>query len=184
MLCEQQYGFRAGHSTELAATKLIDHTYEQMDQQKTPGHIYIDLSKASDTLNFDILLSKLRYYGLSEIPLKFITNYLTNRNQYVKFESCISNLAPISTGVPQGFILGPLLFSIYIKDLVMASSKFNYMMYADDTTLYFNLEDFDCRNLDNEINSEIEKINLWLKLNKLSLNADKTKYMIFIPIKE
>ena len=61
----------------------------------------------------------------------------------------------------------------------MASSKFNYMMYADDTTLYFNLEDFDCRNLDNEINSEIEKINLWLKLNKLSLNADKTKYMIF-----
>ena len=61
----------------------------------------------------------------------------------------------------------------------MASSKFNYMMYADDTTLYFNLEDFDCRNLDNEINSEIAKINLWLKLNTLSLNADKTKYMIF-----
>ena len=61
----------------------------------------------------------------------------------------------------------------------MASSKLNYMMYAEDTTLYFNLEDFDCRNLNNKINSEIEKINLWLKLNKLSLNADKTKYMIF-----
>ena len=75
ILCEQQYVFRAGHSTELAATKMIDHTYEQMDQQKTPGHIYIDLSKAFDTLNFDNLLSKLRYYGLSEIPLKLITNY-------------------------------------------------------------------------------------------------------------
>ena len=183
-MCEQQYGFRAGHSTELAATKLIDHTYEQMGQQKTPGHIYIDLLKAFDTLNFDILLSKLRYYGLSEIPLKLITNYLTNLNQYVEFESCISKLVPISTGVPQDSILGSLLFSIYINDLVMASSKFNYMMYADDTTLYFNLEDFDCRNLDSEINSEIKKINLWLKLNKLSLNADKQNTWFFIPIKE
>ena len=116
---------------------------------------------------------------MSEISLKLITNYLTNRNQYVKFESCISNLVPILTGVPQGSILGPLLFSIYVNDLVMVSIKFNHMMYADDTTLYFNLEDFDCRNLDNEINSEIEKINIWLKLNKLSLNVDKTKYKIF-----
>ena len=87
--------FRAGHPTELAATKLIDHTYEQMDQQKTPTHIYIDLSNAFDTLNFDILLSKLKYYGLSEISLKLITNYLTNRNQYVKFGSCTSNHVPI-----------------------------------------------------------------------------------------
>ena len=113
-------------------------------------HIYI--SKAFDTLNFDILLSKLRYYGLSEILLKLITNYLTNRNQYVKFElyfkSC-SNLNWCSTGLHFVFI---------------------YIYY---------LEDFDCRNLDNEINSEIEKINLWLKLNKISLNADKIKYMIF-----
>ena len=97
-----------------------------------------------------------------EIPLKLIANYLTNRNQYVKFESCISNLVLILTGVLQGSILGPLLFSIYINDLVMASSKLNYMMYADDTTLYFNLEDFDRRNLDNEINSEIEKLTFGL----------------------
>ena len=144
-MCEQQYGFRAGHSTKLAATKLIDHTmYEQMDQQKTPLHIYIDLSKAFDTLNFDILLSKLKYYGLSEIPRKLITNNLTNRNQYVKFESCISNHVLISTSVLQGSISGLLLFSIYINELVMASSKLNYTMYADDATLYYNLEAFDC----------------------------------------
>ena len=158
-MCEQQFRFR--------------------DPQKTPTYIYVDLSKAFDTLNFDKLLSKLKHYGLSEIPLKPITSYLRNRNQYVKFGSCTSNPVPISIGVPQCFILGPLLLSIYINDLVMASSKLNYMMYADDTTLYFDLEDFDFRNMDNVINSEIEKINLWLKLNKLLLNADKTKYMIF-----
>ena len=83
-----------------------------MDQPKMPVNVYIDLSKAFDTLNFDVLLSKLKYYGLYEIPLKLVSNYLTNRNQYVKFESCISNFVPISAVVPQGSILGPLLFSI------------------------------------------------------------------------
>ena len=113
---------------------------------------------------------------MPKILLKLITNYLTNRNQYVKYESCILTHVPISAGVPQCSILGPLLFSVYINDLVMASSMLNYMMYiyADDTTLYFNLEDFYCRNLDNVTNSEIKKLNLCLKLSKLSLNADKT----------
>ena len=137
-----------------------------MDQQKTPVHIFIDQSKAFDTFNFEILLSKLKYYGFFEIPPKLTTNYLTNHSQYVKFKNFVSNHVPISTGIPQGSILSPLLFSIYINNLVMASSKLNYMMSADETTLYFNLDDFGCRNLGNIINSEIEKINLWLKLNK------------------
>ena len=85
----------------------------------------------------------------------------------------------VATGVPQGSILGSLLFSICINDLILASNRLNFLMYADDTTIYFNSEDFDQNHMQTEINSELNKFNLWLNLNKLSLNANKTKLMVF-----
>ena len=110
-----------------------------------------------------------------------IKSYLTNRFQYVQFESSESDLLEIKTGIPQGSILDPLFFSIMINDLVNSSNKFKFLMYADDTTIYFNLEDFrlEDREVDLLINDEIEKVNKWLKLNKLALNVDKTKSMLF-----
>ena len=143
-----------------------------MDNSKTPINIYIDLSKAFDTIDFNILLKKLEYYGVKGISLKLFQSYLTNRKQYVKFGTHESKHIITATGVPQGSILGPLLFSIYINDLVLASEKFNYIMYADDTTLYFNLEDFNQNCLAAEITNELDKINTWLKINKLSINVD------------
>ena len=95
------------------------------------------------------------------------------------YNSQNSETLDISTGVPQGSILGPLLFSICINDLITVSNKLKCIMYADDTTIYFNLEDFDPYNLERDINNELEKITLWLKMNKLSLNVQKTKLMIF-----
>ena len=135
----------------------------------------IDLSKAFDTLSFDIILYKLNYYGIAGTELQLLTNYLKNRKQYVIFNNHESDLTEITTGS----ILGPLLFSIIINDLKKSSKKLRFFMYADDTTIYFNLEDFDSNNFELEINSELQKVSMWLKKNKLSLNLDKTKLMIF-----
>ena len=119
------------------------------------------LSKAFDCLNFDIFLSKLEYYGVDGTPLALIKSYLNNRYQYVQFENCKSDLLLVKTGIPQGSILGPLFFSVLINNIVKSSSKLSFLMYADDTTIYVNLEDFPALNREQEINKELEKLNLW-----------------------
>ena len=130
-------------------------------------------------LTFDILLYKLKYYGVTNTAFDLAKSYLTNRKQYVVFDSCQSEHVEIYTGVPQRSILGPLFFSIYINDFNTVSDRPNFLMYADDTTIYFNLEDFDHLTKETDINRELEKVNIWLKLNKLSLNTQKTKLMLF-----
>ena len=116
------------------------------------------------------------------IPLKLLKYYLTNRNQYVKLHEVNSNLLPIHTGVPQGSILGPLLFIIYINDFARASAIFDFFCYADDTTLFSTLNKFiNAQNINPGIiiNTELAKINEWLEINKLSLNVTKSKFMVF-----
>ena len=179
LLADEQFGFRKNHSTEYAAIKLVDHISNEMESGKTLVTLFIDLSKAFDTLSFDILLKKLNYYGIAGVNLKLMANYLRNRKQYVVFNNHNSEITDIRCGVPQGSILGPLFLSICINDLKNASNKCKFLMYADDTTIYFNIEDFDTNNLEAEINKELEQVNTWLKVNKLSLNVGKTKIMIF-----
>ena len=101
LLAEQQYGFRKQHSTEYAAVKLVDHVSKEMEAGKIPANVYIDLSKAFDTLVFDVLLFKLKYYGVTGTALDLVKSYLTNRKQYVVFDSCQSEHVEICTGVPQ-----------------------------------------------------------------------------------
>ena len=177
---QHQYGFRSGHSTEMAVLETIDRISAEMDNYKTPLNIYLDLSKAFDTINHSILLEKLNYYGVSGMANILIKSYLTSRKQYVNFQEAKSALLEITTGIPQGSILGPLLFIIYIyiyiNDISSVSSLFVPITYADDTTLSSNLNTFLYANNEtpeNEIDKELDKISNWLKLNKLSLNIKK-----------
>ena len=122
----------------------------------------------------------MKFYGITGTPLKLLENYLRlNRHQFVAFKNINSDLQEIRTGIPQGSILDPLFFSIHINDLINSSNIFNYLMYADDTTRYFNLEDVDSVNMSDNIEMHLEKSNVLLKINKLTVIVNKTKFMIF-----
>ena len=127
--------------TEYAGIKLIDHVSTQNENGKTTGNLYIDLSKAFDTLTFDtltfdILLLKLKYYGVMDTAL-LMSSYIKNRKQYVVVDSKQSEYSEVYTDVPQGSIFGPLFFRIYINNLITASDKFNFLTYTDDTMYIF-----------------------------------------------
>ena len=128
ILYQSQYGFRRFHSTELAALELIDRIRQKIGQKKVPFLVFLDLSKAFDTLNHDILLTKLYYYDTKGMSLSWFTSYLENRYQYVEQNGTSSSLKEIETGVPQGSILGLLLFITYMNDIHWASKFFSYIL--------------------------------------------------------
>ena len=180
---KHQYGFREDHSTELASLELVDRLYKIIDSNSTPITVFLDLSKAFDTINHEILLAKLKYYGLENKELKWFTSYLTNRKQFVDINGTVSDMKSITTGVPQGSILGPLLFLIYINDLSHATDLLP-IVYADDTTVIDSIGSISANseNIDitiNTINTKLDTIYQWLCANKLSLNVKKNKYMMF-----
>jgi len=179
LLYHGQYGFRRKHNTELALEELIDKTLKDMNENLIPISIFIDLSKAFDTIDHKILLDKLHYYGIRKTELLFFESYLTNRKQYVDLNGIKSERNDIDTGVPQGSILGPLLFIIFLNDMPLVSENLSYILFADDTTLSAKVHKKSIKEDVDKINTGLEKVNEWLKINKLSINAEKSKYMIF-----
>ena len=176
ILFDSQYGFRAGHSTlhaTLDFTKMIENAIEKND---FAIGIFCDLSKAFDTLDHKLLLAKLNHYGICGKENQWFESYLTDRVQYVELNGYKSNVAPVAVGVPQGSILGPLLFLLYINDLPSAADL-KCAIFADDTNLLTTGSN--PQEVIAKLNKELSSISEFFKANKLKLNAKKTKMVCF-----
>ena len=177
ILYDKQFGFKSGHSTNHAIIHLVHEIFKAFDENKFTLGVFIDLSKAFDTVDHNILLHKLKNYGVVNNNLLWFKIYLTNRKQYISFNDSKTDLATISCGVPQGSILGPLLFLIYLNDLSKFSNILNSILFADDTNLFYSNKDINY--LFETVNKELAKLSEWFIANKLSINIKKTKYTFF-----
>ena len=176
-LSDQQLGFRKGFSTSMAALDLVNYINGGFEKRECTLSIFVDLSKAFDTVDHHILLQKLNYYGARGVMYNWFKGYLTNRKQLVRVNGHCSSFSSITCVVPQGSILGPLLFLVYINDLPYASSKLKFILFADDTSILFRTKN--PSSIVPLLNDELILVSNWFKINKLSLNVKKTNFMIF-----
>jgi hypothetical protein len=162
----------------MALIELIDSFSHSIDNNEYTIGIFVDLSKAFDTVDQKILISKLNHYGIRGTPLMWFKDYLSDGKQTVKFNETVSSKMTVTCGVPHGSILGPLLFLLYIVIILAnCSNLLNFILFADDTSIYHSDRDF--ATLIRKINCELDKLSDWCKANKLSLNLKKTNYIIF-----
>ena len=176
-----QYGFRPKHSTIHPILHLLNDCAEASNSNPIQITIAIlcDLSKAFHVINRDILIAKLDYYGLRGLIKDWLISYLSNRTQFVSINNNQSDYLSVDCGVPQGSILGPLLYLIYVNDISNSITQGKILSFADDTSLY--LSDNDLENLNHDANTEINNLYNWFCANKLSLNPTKTKYVHIKP---
>ena len=176
ILYRYQFGFRAKHSSNIALNLLVDKIVSSLDKKEAFVGVALDFRKAFDTIDFTILLSKLYKYGIRSTVHNWFKEYLMGRSQFVSLNNVSSSMREILCGVPQGSILGPLLFLLYINDLPFSSNLLP-IIYADDTNLF--LSDKDVNICIQRFNYEMIKINEWIVSNKLSLNINKTNFIVF-----
>ena len=177
LLVDSQYGFRAGRSTAMALTELVDDVTTAIEKRMHAIGVFIDLKKAFDTISHTLLLRKLEYYGIRGTVNRWISSYLSNRQQYVQIDNCSSDLSRIKYGVPEGSILGPKLFILFINDICNVSNMVKFIIFADDTNIFCSGKDM--KQLSLCLCEVLDKLRVWFMVNKLSLNVNKTNFMVF-----
>lgn len=177
LISKHQFGFRSKHSTEHALLSLTETIRRSLDSGQFSCGVFIDLQKAFDTVDHDILISKLKHYGIRGIASKWFRSYLTKRKQFVEISGYKSMIAEILFGVPQGSVLGPLLFLLYINDLHNSLRYSTPFLFADDTSLLNSGKNIS--SISKQVNTDLKLLVRWLNANKISLNASKTELILF-----
>ena len=172
-----QYGFRSGHSTAMAILDMVEKVRGAWGRGNRALGVFIDLKKAFDTVDHDILLAKLEHYGVRGVSLEFFRSYLRGRSQYVTYGGYESERGPLDCGVPQGSVLGPLFFLLYVNDMGCAGKGLEFILFADDTNIF--AEGRDLSELIRRVNKGLESLSAWFRCNKLTLNLKKTEYIYF-----
>lgn len=175
LLNNNQFGFRKGLSTTNAITKFLNTLYNNLNDKKKCIGVFLDLSKAFDVVCHERLLNKLELYGVRGKPLDWFKSYLQGRKHYVEINNCSSNILDSSHGVPQGSVLGPLLYIIYVNDFNVAQS----IMFADDTSIL--ISDIKADNAVQKANLTLQGVHEWYNNNKLILNNKKSSFIRFNP---
>ena len=176
VLSPTQFGFRVGNTTNDAISTFLELIYKNLNDKKSSIVTYLDFSKAFDTVDHKILIAKLSHYGIRDVALKWFISYIEHRGHSIKIENFTSSIRETQCGVPQGSILGPILFVLYINDFSKCHISADSFFYADDTTVVTSDENVEA--LCEKTNAELQNIYYWLNANKLSLNVAKSVFMM------
>ena len=152
-------------------------TDNNLDNKMYTIAVFLDLSKAFDTVNREILVKKMERLGFRGMIFNWFTDYLSDRKMCVDVGGNVSSVRSVNIGLPQGSVTSPYCFSLYLNDMHRSSSKFRFVHFADDTTLY--MSGHNLKDLCQEVNQELDKVSMWLRTNRLSLNVGKTSFMLF-----
>ena len=179
ILSSHQYGFRSGKSTTQAILEFLNFVYPTLDSGFNVVSVFCDFSKAFDSVDHSVLIYKLQHYGIRGFCLDWFRSFLTGRSQHVIVSGVTSDNLLLTHGVPQGSVLGPLLFLIFINDMPKSSDRLKFTLFADDSTLSFKFDHRSPTLATDTLNEELTKVYKWLSLNRIKTNIDKTKYIVF-----